>query len=156
MVGDGPLWAACRNLVTALKIESAVEFPGVQAPEKVRQLMQTSRAFAQHSIRALNGDSEGSPVGVLEAASCGLPVIATRHAGIKDTMMHGSTALLCEELDISAMADGMASVLCQPELARELGRNGRQRVIEHFSIKQSIPKLAAVLRRACNSRELTN
>ncbi len=106
----------------------------------------TARAFAQHSVRALNGDSEGTAVSVLEAAACGLPVIATSHAGIKDSMVDRETGFLVPELDIEGMTRGMVKLLSDATLARELGQNGRNRMIRKFSLERSIGLLYDLLR----------
>jgi colanic acid/amylovoran biosynthesis glycosyltransferase len=152
MAGDGPLLNTCKQMTRALGLADKVEFVGVQESENVRQLMRRARAFAQHSVRALGGDSEGTALTVLEAAASGLPVIATRHGGIKDTMIDGETAFLVDELDIHGMACNMSKVLTNPQLARELGQNARARVVEHYPMKHSIEKLASVLREAVGVR----
>jgi glycosyltransferase involved in cell wall biosynthesis len=84
-------------------------------------------------------------VAVLEASASALPVIATAHAGIKDTVVHEQTGLLCAETDVNAMARHMLAVLKEPTLARDLGQNGRRRVVDLFSMDKSIAKLSDVL-----------
>ena len=53
--------------------------------------MQHARAFVQHSVTAADGDSEGTPVSILEAGAAGLPVVSTRHAGIPEGVVKGSS-----------------------------------------------------------------
>ncbi|MBC7922290.1 MAG: glycosyltransferase, partial [Ferruginibacter sp.] len=60
MVGDGELWEQSRQLAAELGIAPAVEFAGVQLPEKIAEISRTARAFVQHSQRAASGDSEGT------------------------------------------------------------------------------------------------
>ncbi len=151
IVGDGPLLNACKQLCEALRLGDSVRLPGKQTHEEVRDVLQSARAFVLHSVRAPNGDSEGSPVAVLEASATGLPVIATAHAGIKDTMVHGGTGLLSPELDIEAMATNMVAVLKDARLARELGQGGRERVAQRFSMNQSIANLQDILEEAASN-----
>lgn len=73
-----------------------------------------------------NCDSEGTPVAILEACASGLPVVATRHAGIKDVILHGETGFLIEEGDVHGVAEYMVQLLEDPELAERLGRSGRR------------------------------
>ena len=68
-------------MATALSLP--VDFLGVQSPNQIRDLINNSFCFVQHSIVAENGDAEGTPVAILEATAAGLPVVSTRHAGIK-------------------------------------------------------------------------
>ncbi|GAF72471.1 unnamed protein product, partial [marine sediment metagenome] len=150
MIGDGPLFGLCRQLADALGISAKVEFTGFRDHEFVSRAMQKARAFVQHSVRSPNGDSEGTPVAVIEAQATGLPVVATAHAGIKDVVVDGKTGFLVKELDIDAMADSMLQVAEDPELAGQLGRCGRQRVLDHFSLEISLRRLARVIEKASN------
>jgi colanic acid/amylovoran biosynthesis glycosyltransferase len=148
MAGEGPLLNMCKQLTLAMGAEHAVSFVGRQSHEQIGQLMRTARVFVQHSVRALDGDSEGTPVAVLEASASGLPVVATAHAGIKDVVLDGETGLLVGELDVEAMADRLLRVLGQPSLAQKLGECGRTYIASNFSMEHSISRLHTILRNA--------
>lgn len=138
MVGNGPLLESCKLLVEKLHIESSVEFCGVLAPEVIAGLFSDSIAFVQHSLIAEDGDTEGTPVAVLEASAAGLPVIATKHAGIPDVVVDGETGFLFEEGDVASMTAAMIRVLDDLELAKRMGRAGRKRIVEHFTLEKHI------------------
>src|SRR5690606_30735820 len=93
MVGkkEGAFYDECEKLVEELKMEKAVLFTGILNQDQIADLMQQSLAFVQHSVTASNGDMEGTPVSVLEAAASALPVISTMHGGIKEAVIHGET-----------------------------------------------------------------
>jgi colanic acid/amylovoran biosynthesis glycosyltransferase len=148
MAGDGALLDACRQLAGALGIRDRVEFPGAVPHHDVARLMGGARAFVQHSVTAPSGDSEGTPVGVIEASASGLPVVATRHGGIPDVVIDGETGLLVEEGDVAGMAERMLRLVDDPPLAARLGAAGRARVIESFSMERSIAGLWDILARA--------
>jgi len=141
MGGNGPLLETAINLSRSLGIENKVDFPGVLTPKEVRDYMSNATAFVQHSITALNGDMEGTPVGILEASAAGLPVISTFHAGIPDVIMHEKTGLLCEEHDYEKMAENMLWVLEHPEQAKAMGSAGRKNISENFSMERHLNKL---------------
>lgn len=141
MIGDGDLLGVCRDLVSGLKLEHAVTFLGAQPHDVVRKEMAGARAFVQHSVQAASGDCEGTPVAVLEAGASGLPVVATRHAGIADVVLHGETGFLVEERDVEGMAAHMATLVGQPALADEMGRAGHARVKTHFSMERNVERL---------------
>jgi colanic acid/amylovoran biosynthesis glycosyltransferase len=145
LAGDGPLLDSCKQLVAALRLEGAVQFLGVVSHDTVPSTMQRFRGFVQHSVTAPSGDSEGNPVAVMEAGASGLPVVSTKHAGIADTVAHGETGLLCEELDIDAMANHMILLARNPQLASKLGENARARIVSYFSMERSIQGLHGVL-----------
>jgi colanic acid/amylovoran biosynthesis glycosyltransferase len=146
MIGAGPLLAPCRQLASALQIGHAVEFLGAQTHDVVARRMREARAFVQHSITASDGDSEGTPNSILEAQMAGLPVIATRHAGIVDSVVHERTGLLVDEHDVQGMADHMVHLALDPRNAAALGRGAREFARSRFTLQQSIERLAAVLR----------
>jgi colanic acid/amylovoran biosynthesis glycosyltransferase len=146
MIGDGPLLEQCRELVTRLGLGDAVEFLGPQPHDVVRQELQRARAFVQHSVQAPSGDSEGLPVGILEAAASGLPVVATRHAGIPEAVVDGETGFLVEERDVAGMAAALRRVLVEADLAARLGQKARERIRASFSMERSIDGLSAILR----------
>ncbi len=148
MIGDGVLWEACHQMVNSLGMDHAVTLPGVRPHADIVTAMQQARAFVQHSLRPSSGDSEGTPVAVLEAGASGLPVVATRHAGIKDVVIEGETGLLVDEGDVAGMAAHMLSLAQNPELAGQLGRRARAHIAAHFSMEQYLASVQAALHRA--------
>lgn len=144
-IGDGELLNLCKSLADAFGIKHSVTFLGAQSHEVVRQEMMCARAFVQHSITARNGDSEGTPVAVLEAGAMGLPVIATRHAGIADVVSHGETGLLVAEHDVANMEEYMRQLAREPAFAAELGHNAAAHIRRYYSMEQSIGRLALLL-----------
>lgn len=143
--GDGPLLNTCNNLVKYLKIENNVTFPGIITPEQYRNYLKESLAFVQHSITAESGDMEGTPVGILEASAAGLPVISTFHAGIPDVILHNETGLLVNEHDVDGMSEHMLWVLDNPKKAQEMGKNGKLRMKENFTMKQHLNVLKTTI-----------
>lgn len=145
MLGGGALEGVCRDIAAVMGISSSVEFLGKCSHDQVREALLNARAFVQHSVQASDGDCEGTPVSVMEAQAMGLPVIATRHAGIADVVVHGETGYLVEEKDVLGMASYMSQVLTEPLLASRFGASGRQRVIKNYSTKISIDRLGMIL-----------
>ena len=145
MIGDGPLLDECRELARELKIETAVTFLGAQSPAVVQEEMRSARCFVQHSMEAANGDCEGTPVGIMEAAASGLPIVSTRHAGIPDVVLEGETGFLVDEGDVTGMTAEMLKVAQNPELAGRLGRAARRRIENHFSEELSDSRLWKVI-----------
>ena len=138
MAGNGSLKSKAEQLVRLLKIEQSVDFTGVLSPVEVSEEMAQARAFVQHSMTTSNGEKEGAPVAIMEAGASGLPVIATRHAGIRDIVVEQQTGYLIEEGDIQGMAYYMVELLTDPDKAGELGLAGRERVSKHFSLDKNI------------------
>jgi len=143
--GDGILLNTCRNIMKAYDIDKSVSFPGILKPEETIMFMKNSLAFVQHSVIADSGDSEGTPVGVLEASAAALPVISTYHAGIPDVIINNETGILVNEYDIHAMAAGMIKLIEDKALAKSMGLAGRERIKNHFSMDKYISTLRNVI-----------
>jgi glycosyltransferase involved in cell wall biosynthesis len=155
LAGDGILLETTRNLAKVLKLETAVEFPGVLAPEQVAAYMRSATAFVQHSITPehgpASGDSEGTPVAVLEAMMTGLPVIGTRHAGIGEVIQDGVTGYVVAERDVESMADAMLRVASSTQNARQLGQAAREYAMKNNTAEIYLNKLKSVLESAVQS-----
>lgn len=147
--GDGPLYDACRQLAQAVGIAGSVVFHGRQSHEQIAALMRQSRAFVQHSVTALNGDKEGTPVAILEAAGSALPVISTRHAGIPEAVLDGETGFLVDELDIKTMTEHMVTLALDGKRAALMGLKGRSHIGAHYRSEKSFQLLYEILERAC-------
>ncbi|APD48152.1 glycosyltransferase [Synechococcus sp. CS-602] len=147
MVGAGPLLEQARQLALALGVEAQVQFPGLQTPEQIADWMRRSRAFLQHSLTGPDGDQEGSPVAVMEAQLSGLPVVATRHAGIPEVVLEGETGLLVEEGDRDGMAAAIGRLADDPALAEQLGLAGRARCSAQFTVSHHIEQLMDLIER---------
>jgi glycosyltransferase involved in cell wall biosynthesis len=152
IIGDGPLLGPCRDLVSALKLGDSVTFLGWQPHTVIRNEMQTARCFAQHSVVALDGDSEGTPVSVIEASATGLPVVATRHAGIGDVVIDGVSGFLVDELDVDGMAGALVRLLTDPALASRMGAAGRAQVEARFEKDDRVAQLWSIVESTLEGR----
>lgn len=148
MIGDGPLFGSCADLVSALRIEHAVTLLGHQPRDVIAAEMRQARCFAQHSVQAWNGDCEGTPNTVLEAGASGLAVVSTRHAGIPDVVIEGETGYLVEERDVPGMARAMARVLDDGELAQRIGLAARHHIATAFPIERRVAQLWEIIEAA--------
>ena len=73
-------------------------------------------------------------------------MVATRHAGIKDVAIEGTTGFLCDEADVAAMSANMLRLAQDPELAASMGRAARKHIQKNYTTEQSISGLDKILR----------
>lgn len=146
--GDGLLLDSCIDLTIALGLQNNILFTGRITADQFCSYLSESLAYVQHSIEAQDGDMEGTPVSILEASGAGLPVISTIHAGIPDVILNGETGLLCHEHDINTMAKNMLSLIENPILAKTLGRKGKIRVSELYSMDKHISNMIKIINTA--------
>lgn len=149
IAGDGPLLPVCKATIQKLNIAQNVHLLGVQTHEQIATLMQDTFCFVQHSVTAKNGDSEGTPVAILEASFVGLPVVATRHAGIKDVILEEQTGFLVNEFDIKSMAEKMIFLLENRTIAVAMSKAAQNFIPKNFAMTISIQKLWQILYENC-------
>ncbi|MDO6434790.1 glycosyltransferase [Flavitalea sp. BT771] len=147
MIGAGqPLVDVCIDLVIAWGMKDSVEFMGVLDQSQIMEVFKRSFCFLQHSVTTfLEGDSEGTPLSVLEASAAGLPVISTKHKGIKEAVLDGETGLLVDERDVDGMIDCMCRLLADGEKARQMGDIGRQHIRKNYSMEEYISGLNRII-----------
>lgn len=145
VIGDGPLINSCVQLARTLGVENSVFFKGAQDHETVLLEMTQSRCFIQHSVTAPDGDMEGTPVGVLEAMGCGLPIVSTRHGGIMDVVKEGKTGFLVDEYDYEGMAKHMCDVALNQRMADVVGAAARNAINSYWTSTQSVERLGKII-----------
>lgn len=138
LAGFGPLQESCEQWIQGQSPEfaAAVEFPGTLSPTEVKQAMARADVLVQHSRTAPNGDKEGWPVSIGEAMAAGLPIVATRHAGIVDQVVEGHNGYLCDEGDWEQMGIDMTRLASDRKLQRQMGEASHQRAVEYDSKDQ--------------------
>jgi glycosyltransferase involved in cell wall biosynthesis len=122
-----------RRMAAELGLEETVTFLGPR--EDAVDLM---RIF---DVAALSSDFEGTPLAVMEYMGIGKPVVATRVGGVPEIVTEGETGLLVEPRQPNALAEAVAKLLRDPELARRMGEAGRERQRQEFSIEASTRKV---------------
>lgn len=140
LCGSGRLEAAVRGDVERLKLGSAVHLRGAVPSAEVREAMAHAHIMVQHSVETADGNMEGLPVSLTEAAASGLPIIATRHSGIPEIVEDGVNGFLVAEHDIEAMAQRMADLARTPERWSDFGRAGRALIEERFGSDAAIAR----------------
>jgi glycosyltransferase involved in cell wall biosynthesis len=104
-------------------------FAGSQAD--VRAALAAMDVFALSSVP----HSEGAPTVVQEAMMMGLPVVATDVAAVPEVVEHGVTGYVVPPLDPQAIADAALRLVGDAALREGMGRAGRQRALECFSLE---------------------
>lgn len=91
--------------------------------------------YREASLFVLSSDEEGLGIVILEAMASGLPVVSTDCGGPATAVIQGETGLLTPVGDAVALANAMRTLLENPALAKQMGRAGRERAENHFSIE---------------------
>ncbi len=89
--------------------------------------------------------AEGFGIVFLEANACGKPVIGGRSGGIPDAVLDGETGILVDPTNVDEIASAIIKLLTDEELAKEMGRKGRERVLREFTVDSAVKKLMRVI-----------
>jgi L-malate glycosyltransferase len=116
LLGDGPLKDQITQLVGDLGL-SGVEFAGVVSRKMIGRFYDRKDIFINASW------VDNMPVSVLEAFASGMPVVTTTPGGIRYIVEHERTGLLCDPGDWQALAENVARLLRDPDLATRLARS---------------------------------
>ena len=128
IAGRGPLENELRSMAKKFGLEHRVHFLGFE-PD-VRRWMQAADGFI------LSSRWEGLPMGLLEAAACALPALATDVPGTREVIVDGQTGWLAPVGDSPALGMAMTRMMrTPPEERRAMGERARQRVMEQFSLE---------------------
>ncbi len=103
--------------------------------------------FQAADLFVLPSSTEGLSNSMLEAMSCGLPVLATRVGGAPDVIAHGESGYLIPPDDRQALRRGLETLLEDRALRFNLGSNARQRILAEFSLDSVAKRLAALYQR---------
>jgi colanic acid/amylovoran biosynthesis glycosyltransferase len=144
LAGDGPLRARLEALSVELGLSAVVRFCGWQGQDAVAALLREADLLLAPSVTAADGDTEGTPVVLLEALASGVPVVATHHAGIPEIVAEGVHGLLAPEGDVPALAEAVRTLLDSPGLARQMGRSGREAACARHDIRRLNERLLEI------------
>lgn len=138
VVGDGPCRIELETTRTQLGLENTVEFVGAAQQSGVLKW------WRRATVGVLTSESEGMPVSLMEAAACGVPVVATAVGGVPELVLDGVTGLLTQPGDSLGLAVALERLLRDPETAARMGAAARRRAEEHFSVRRQVDQLSEV------------
>ena len=82
---------------------------------------------------------------MLEAAACGVPVVAGDSGGAPETVEDGRTGHVVDGRDLEALVDAVAGLLADPERAAKMGATGRERMLADWSWDAVVARLGRLL-----------
>ena len=114
IIGDGPLRGDLQSLTEELGLKSSIYFAGDQPNDKIPGYLNQSRIFVMASA------FEGLPVAMLEALSCGLPVVMPDVGDIRDVAIHGVNAWVVRDNAVQGYVEGLSALLYNQALYSKL------------------------------------
>ena len=128
VVGSGAYLEALAFCRHQLGLENYVHFLGSMDQGAIRQEMSQSDIFLHSAV------SEGFCNSVLEAQAMELPVVCTDADGLPENIEDGVTGFAVPRRDPRALAEKIYALAQAPALRKQMGKAGRQRVLEMFCL----------------------
>lgn len=126
--GEGPLRQQLQEQIDGLHLDDNVSLCG--------RTSNVSKAYTEHSVYVMSSRAEGLGLVLLEAASCGLPLIAFDcPSGPSEIVEDGKNGFLVEKVgDVQTMADRICHLIENEALRRQMGEKARQ-MVQRFSVE---------------------
>ena len=134
IVGKGYYENYLKALAEELGIEENVKFLGAKGHDELARLYNMSDIFV------LANYQEITPA-VNEALSCEKPVVAMECGGYKFVIPDENFGLMSKKFDVGDMAENIIDLIEDKNLAERIGKSGRKRIVENFSIERVAEKL---------------
>jgi glycosyltransferase involved in cell wall biosynthesis len=139
IVGDGPQRLTLEAYARRLGLEHPVQFSGAIPHAEL------AAAYNRASVFLLTSLYEGFGRVVAEAAVHSLPVVAPKITGVEDIVVHGVTGFLHAPGDAAALSDSVIRLLQDNHLRTELGRRGKEVVLERFDPRRLTQEWVSLL-----------
>ena len=142
VIGDGPERRALERRARGLG--ERVRFLGALPHGEVAAWMRRAWVLAAPSLTARDGDSEGLPTVIVEAAASALPAVGTDHAGIPEAILDGETGFIVPERDAEALAARLADILGSSDLRQRFAAQARSLAEERFDAARQSDRLESL------------
>ena len=144
LIGDGQRRPTLEALVTELGIAETTHFLGSRSD--------VAEILPAINVVALTSHNEASPVSILEALSCGVPVVSVRVGSVPETVLPGQTGELFEPGDLDGFVAATLDLLQNPSKSKAMGIQGRQHVIGNCSLDAMVQGYESLIDRIYQSK----
>ncbi|MBO9595210.1 MAG: glycosyltransferase family 4 protein [Niabella sp.] len=128
IIGHGALETTIRNRINELKLQHIVEV--LINPGNITALLDQADIYLSTSV------FEGTSNAIMEALNADLPVVATNVGDNDKLVQEGSNGFLVNVKDVDALVASLDRLLLNQKLRLEMGRRGKQLLVEHYSTAQ--------------------
>lgn len=97
-------------------------------------------------IICLTSNNEGTPVSLIEAQACNVPVVTTEVGGVRDIVSDGETGFIVQKGNLEQFADKLGTLIENEEIRKKMSQNGWSFVREKFHYTRLVSDMAAYYR----------
>ena len=141
IVGDGPAIDSLKNLAKSLNISEKINFTGYRSGKGLVDEYHSSDIFVTASTMETQG------LTILEAMSCGLPVVGVNKYAIPDLVKHGANGYLAKPFNEKEIKQYLISLIDNPSLLKKFGKKSEEIAKEH-DLKKVVGELEGLYNKA--------
>ncbi len=139
------------TIIEKYRLNGRIDLMGYQPHAEMLRQAYRHHVFISPSITASNGDTEGgAPVGLIEMAATGMPVISTTHCDIPEVIQHGVSGLLADEKDIDGLVSHLRWLTQNPDRWKTMAAMARQHIENEFDARRQGERLAGIYHELCD------
>lgn len=135
--GKGPEDERLKEFVRAKNLTDKVLFLGFR--EDISRVLRVLDVMVMASLTI-----ESFSMATIEAMAMRVPVIGTKVGALPEVIKEGETGILVPPRDIDALCESLRYLINNPQVRIQMGKNGRRRVLERFTIEKNIRKTEAL------------
>jgi phosphatidylinositol alpha-1,6-mannosyltransferase len=139
IIGRGDRLESLQALTAELNINDHVQFLTEVTDPQMIQCYQQSDVFILPN-RTIGNDIEGFGMVLVEAQSCGKPVIAGDSGGTKETMLINESGFVIDCTDADSIYTTVAALLEDPDCCAQMGKVGREHVESELDWQAHVQK----------------
>jgi glycosyltransferase EpsD len=128
LAGEGILQGHCRELAKQLGVADMIDFLGYR--------LDIDKILPMCDIAVASSVREGIPINIMEAMSCGLPVIATDNRGHRELVQNFGNGFVIDPDDKNGMFDKIIMLSQNKALKHALGMSGREMIEKKYAINK--------------------
>jgi glycosyltransferase involved in cell wall biosynthesis len=131
IAGEGPFEGRMKEVIRAKGLENYVRLLGKVNAQDLKLLYHAADVFVMPNI-PVEGNIEGFGIVVLEAATCGLPVVASNLEGIKDAIQNGENGLLVEPYNAEGYVTTILGLLKDEDRREAFGKRASEYTNQYY------------------------
>jgi len=140
IVGEGPARQHLETEIQQQQVTEHIIFTGAVNQDQIMTFYRQADLFVIASF------AEGLPIVLMEAMLMEIPCITTHITGIPELIKNGQNGLLVPPSDTQALIEAIIYLINNEELRLQIGKAGRQRVLEQYELKKNTEQLATIFR----------
>jgi glycosyltransferase involved in cell wall biosynthesis len=136
VVGDGPEGEKLRRRARELSLGDTMRFMGRRDDIPAILSAADAAVLCSHPV------VETFPLALLEAMSCGLPVVASDVGAVREMIIDGEEGRIVPPGDVGSLAGALVALADAPDAGRRMGVRGRERVVRDFTVEGMVGRYA--------------